>query len=275
MMARMLRPTRRRRARPGRPLVRPAVGDGGAAAEVPRHGVTHERAQFARRSSPSPSASRPPAVDSASVTVSTMPTMAASTGAALRRSASPAARPSSTISTRLADARADRVDRQQRRAPRRAVERQRLDEQQLRALRACGASAWRRACRRLDRSAYVRLRAGSTSERPRGPMRSTIPTTQASTGGSAGRNGNDASWPRTKNTCSPTPAPIASAATSVRPTGVRSGRIGCRTSSLWPCELRVLDGRDDVADHARKLHVSPSRRRDRRRPRWRRRPDSP
>ena len=36
-----------------------------------------------------------------------------------------------------------------------------------------------------------------------------MPTTQASTGVSAGRNGNDASRPRTKNTCSPTPALVA------------------------------------------------------------------
>src|SRR5690349_16110533 len=65
-----------------------------------------------------------------------------------------------------------------------------------------------------------------------------MPTTHASSGDSAGRNGNDASLPRTKNTCSPTPAPTASAATSVRPTACRSGVTGWRINSLWPTSCK-------------------------------------
>src|SRR5262245_34742752 len=60
-----------------------------------------------------------------------------------------------------------------------------------------------------------------------------MPTMQASVGGSSGRNGKEASRPRTKKTCSPTPAPTASTATSVRPAGVLSGATGWRTNSLW------------------------------------------
>src|SRR6185436_5499037 len=67
-----------------------------------------------------------------------------------------------------------------------------------------------------------------------------MPTTQASTGVSAGRNGNEASLPRTKNTCSPTPAPTASTATSVRPAGARSGDTGCSSSNLWPLSSAAL-----------------------------------
>src|SRR5918993_9496 len=54
----------------------------------------------------------------------------------------------------------------------------------------------------------------------------------ASTGASAGSNGNDASRPRTKNTISPTPAPTASAAMRVRPAGCLSGASGWRMSSF-------------------------------------------
>src|SRR5215203_1027095 len=59
-----------------------------------------------------------------------------------------------------------------------------------------------------------------------------MPTMPASTGASAGWNGNDASRPRTKNTISPTPAPTASAAISVRPAGCLSAPSGCRISSF-------------------------------------------
>src|SRR6185295_8651362 len=62
----------------------------------------------------------------------------------------------------------------------------------------------------------------------------------ASVGVSAGRNGNDASRPRTKNTCSPTPAPIESSATSVRPVARRSGVTGWSTRSLWPTSAASL-----------------------------------
>src|SRR5687767_1249640 len=61
---------------------------------------------------------------------------------------------------------------------------------------------------------------------------STMPTTPASAGTSAGWNGKLASLPRTKNTVSPTPAPTASTATSVRPTAVPSAVIGCTTRSV-------------------------------------------
>src|SRR5262245_47480446 len=71
-------------------------------------------------------------------------------------------------------------------------------------------------------------------------QRSTMPTTHASVGVSAGRNGKDASRPRTKNTCSPTPAPTASSATSVRPAACRSGMIGCKIRSLWPVSAGSL-----------------------------------
>src|SRR5258707_13313206 len=56
----------------------------------------------------------------------------------------------------------------------------------------------------------------------------------ASTGGSAGWNGKLASLPRTKNTSSPMPAPIASTATSGRPAGWRSAASGCTSISLIP-----------------------------------------
>src|SRR5688572_21301912 len=59
-----------------------------------------------------------------------------------------------------------------------------------------------------------------------------MPTTPASVGTSVGWNGKLASLPRTKNTVSPTPAPTASTATSVRPTALPSAAIGCSTSSV-------------------------------------------
>src|SRR5688500_3331 len=59
-----------------------------------------------------------------------------------------------------------------------------------------------------------------------------MPTTPASAGTSVGKNGKLASLPRTKNTVSPTPAPTASTATSVRPTAVPSAAIGCSTSNV-------------------------------------------
>src|SRR4051794_18562016 len=67
-----------------------------------------------------------------------------------------------------------------------------------------------------------------------------MPTIPASTGGSAGWNGKLASFPRTKNTSSPTPAPTESTATSGRPAGLRSGVSGCSTRSLMPTRLSSL-----------------------------------
>src|SRR5262245_20323953 len=67
-----------------------------------------------------------------------------------------------------------------------------------------------------------------------------MPTIPASVGTSVGWNGNDASLPRTKNTVSPTPAPTASTATSVRPTGLPSGASGCSTINLMPCSASSL-----------------------------------
>src|SRR5262245_8139361 len=61
-----------------------------------------------------------------------------------------------------------------------------------------------------------------------------MPTIPASTGGSTGKKGKLASFPRTKNTSSPTPAPTASTATSGRPTGSRDGARGWTSSSLRP-----------------------------------------
>src|SRR3954447_22070149 len=71
-------------------------------------------------------------------------------------------------------------------------------------------------------------------------QRSTMPTIPASTGASAGWNGNDASRPRTKNTISPRPAPTASAAISVRPAGCLSAPSGCRISSFKAKRLGSL-----------------------------------
>ena len=67
-----------------------------------------------------------------------------------------------------------------------------------------------------------------------------MPTTPASAGTSVGWNGKLASLPRTKNTVSPTPAPTASTATSVRPAALPSAAIGCSTSSVRPCRLSSL-----------------------------------
>src|SRR6267142_6330341 len=61
-----------------------------------------------------------------------------------------------------------------------------------------------------------------------------MPTMPASVGTSVGWNGKLASLPRTKKTVSPTPAPTASTATSVRPAFDPSAAIGCRTISLMP-----------------------------------------
>ena len=100
----------------------------------------------------------------------------------------------------LADAGADRVDRQERR--RRAAGRRASSgcTSSSFAPSSLRASAWRR---RVPTTRPICMASASDSR----SQRSTMPTTQASTGGSAGRNGNDASLPRTKNTCSPTPAP--------------------------------------------------------------------
>src|SRR5262249_34284973 len=46
--------------------------------------------------------------------------------------------------------------------------------------------------------------------------------------------------PRTKKTCSPTPAPTASTATSGRPAGWRSGVSGCTIRSLMPANASSL-----------------------------------
>ena len=51
-----------------------------------------------------------------------------------------------------------------------------------------------------------------------------MPTTPASAGTSSGRNGKLASFPRTKNTVSPTPAPTASTATSVPNDNIHAGK---------------------------------------------------
>ena len=80
-------------------------------------------------------------------TLSMMPMTAASTGAPLRPSASPAARPSMHDQHFLVHAGADGIDRQQRRAARRVVERDRLHQQQLGAFELRGASASRRRFR--------------------------------------------------------------------------------------------------------------------------------
>ncbi len=81
-----------------------------------------------------------------------------------------------------------------------------------------------------------------------------MPTTQASTGGSAGRNGNDGFLAADEEHVLADAGAHASTATSVRPTGSRSGVTGWSTSSLWPASAGVLDRRDDVADDARDLH---------------------
>ena len=60
----------------------------------------------------------------------------------------------------------------------------------------------------------------------------------AGVGGNLGRmERKRSSLPRTKNTISPTPAPAASTATSVLPTARPSGARGCSTMSLMPCRL--------------------------------------
>src|SRR5918995_2447404 len=67
-----------------------------------------------------------------------------------------------------------------------------------------------------------------------------MPTTPASVGTSVGWKGKLASLPRTKKTVSPTPAPAASTATSVRPAAVPSAAIGCSTSSFSPVRFSSL-----------------------------------
>ena len=82
-----------------------------------------------------------------------MPMIAASTGAAFLPSASPAARPSITTSTFSPTPAPTESIASSGDAARRVVERQRLHQQQLRALELRGASASRRPCRRRGRSA--------------------------------------------------------------------------------------------------------------------------
>src|SRR5688500_6497722 len=114
----------------------------------------------------------------------------------------------------------DRIDCQQHRSSRRVLQRKWLHKQQLGT---------------LELPVFLRGDDGSNHSCERHGARSqwsTMPTTPASAGTSVGINGKLASFPRTKNTISPTPAPTASTATSVRPTGPPSAPIGCRTSSV-------------------------------------------
>src|ERR1700730_6807355 len=62
----------------------------------------------------------------------------------------------------------------------------------------------------------------------------------ASAGTSVGWNGKLASLPRTKNTCSPTPAPSESAATMTRPRDSRADDIGCTSRSVTPISVSFL-----------------------------------
>ena len=70
----------------------------------------------------------------------------------------------------------------------------------------------------------------------------------------AGWKGKLASLPRTKNTCSPTPAPTASTATSGRPAGSSFGGQGLHEQQRDAVERIRLPCRDDVADDAGELH---------------------
>src|SRR5688572_3210819 len=67
-----------------------------------------------------------------------------------------------------------------------------------------------------------------------------MPTMPASTGTSVGWKGKLASLPRTKKTVSPTPAPTASTATSVRPAALPSAASGCRMSSVLDARFSSL-----------------------------------
>ena len=171
---------------------------------------------------------------SSTSTESTMPIMAASTGAPFRPSASPAARPSITTST-FSCTPAPTESTASSAVPRRfVVEREGLHQQQL------GSLELRMLLRGDDRAddsgklhGYERP---STSVRRRPNHHtskwSTIPTMPASVGTSVGWNGKLASLPRTKMTTSPTPAPTASAATSVLPVECRPPRsAGARAAS--------------------------------------------
>ena len=86
---------------------------------------------------------------------------------------------------------------------------------------------------------------------------STMPTTPASAGTSSGRNGKLASFPRTKNTVSPTrhpprPRRRASARPAVRR---RRSAAGSKRPAV---QVVVLPCDDHIADHGCKLHQSPA-----------------
>ena len=145
----------------------------------------------------------------------------------------------------LADAGADRIDGQQRRARRLALRRLGLHQQQLRALELrallrrddCADDA--RENHRLDRRTSDR-RCRRCRHRP------------------ALRSDGTESWLpcRARRTpCSPTPAPTESTATSGRPTSSPSAPSGCTSSSLMPSKAGILEGGDDVADDAGDLHA--------------------
>ena len=83
-----------------------------------------------------------------------------------------------------------------------------------------------------------------------------MPTMPASVGTSIGCHGKLASLPRTKNTVSPTPAPTESTATSGRPDILAVGADRLHEQQLDAVEVGILDGGDDVANHASYLHAA-------------------
>ena len=184
-----------------------------------------------------------------------MPMIAASTAAAFGR----APRPPPCLRSRPAPS------RRRRRRPNRSpaaptprgcvVERQRLHEQQLRAFelpvllgRDDGADD-SAICMSLMH--VLTPRHGSLDV----PVIDDADDRRRRPAARRDRTGNAASRPRTKNTCSPTPAPTESSATSVRPAGCRRTRraAGARAASS-PTRFASLTVDDDVADDAGELH---------------------